>query len=453
MDKQEIRTAIRRHWGIALVAFVLSLLLGAAMDLVPKTTYTATATVSVQPSAASGVSGVNNAVFLIPSYVQVISTEHMHALVRSSVPASDRTAPIVLSAKNLTGTGLIQVSATGPRPKAAASWATAAASRLVADGNSGQGLLSFSLLQPAAVPSSPTFPKPIPIALGSIVLGLILAPMSAVAMLRLRAAPTQDEARRRFGIPLLSSLPRSASVPDDEPVLRWLHNAADEAFAEALRQLRTNMELATGPAIRSIGISSAVTAEGKSLTAASLAWSMAAVGVKTCLVDADLRQPELHGLLGQPARPGLGDAVTEGRAMKQRTALANLAFVSAGKRTGHPADVLAMTLPPTLASLQEEGYFVVVDTPGVEESPEAEWILASLDAVVLVVDRKAMRRTRPDKTLQRLRASGSNVVGLVVNRASRRGPARLHGLSAERFGAEGSPVARADGAQVAGVRG
>ncbi len=452
MDKQEIRTAIRRHWIIALVAFVASLLLGAAIALVPKTTYLASATVSVQPSAASGVSGVNNAVFLIPSYVQMVSTNEMHAMVQRAVPALDRNGPVTLSAKSQTGTGLILVSASGSNRNAVATWATAAASRLVNDGNSGQGLLSFSLLQSASIPSSPSFPKPIPIALGAIVLGLIMAPTSAVIAMRMRAAPTQDETRRRFGVPLLASLPQSSSIPEEEPVLRWLQRSADRTYAEALRQLRTSMDLAVGLGARSIGVGSATSGEGKSTTAASLAWSLAAVGVKTCLLDANLRQPELHALVGLPERPGLADSLDHSQLPIRSAGVPNLSLLPPGSSAGHPADVLATSFRSALASLQEQGYLVVVDTPAAKDNPESEWILSQLDAVILVVDRRLMRRTLPDKSLRRLREAGVNVVGIVLNRASRRNlPSRRAERSAKPQGSD--PEFHLSGnSRVAGVR-
>lgn len=420
MEKHEIRIALRRHWTAALAAFVLSLLLGVAFDTLPTTVYQATATVSVQPSQASGPAGVNNAIFLIPAYVELVSTPRFYQLTRSNVAPAEAGEHVVLTAKNQTSTGLIVISASGSHALATADWATAAARQLVLQGNTGQHLLSFSLLQPAGVPSSPTFPKPIPITLGAIALGFLLAPITAVVLLRLNPGAEEDETLRRFGVPLLGLLPTSPSLKSsNEPLVAWLERGSDALYGEALRQLRTNIDLIVSRPLDSLAITSVSPGEGKSVVALSVGWSLAKIGVPTCLLDTDLRCPKLHAYLGESVAPGLSDVV-EGRPLDVRpTSVGDLSLVAAGQPGGHPADVLARSLPRALTTLTTE-VTTIVDTSPLGTSSEAELVLASVRKVLFVIDRRGLRRSNADRAVNALRDAGVDVVGIVVNRAPRR---------------------------------
>ena len=82
-------------------------------------------------------------------------------------------------------------------------------------------------------------------------------------------------------------------------------------FLEAFRSLHTNIGfLSSDTPIQSIVISSAVHAEGKSTVALNLAQAAAAMGKRVLLVDADLRLPQVHNLLGLSNEQGLSNAIS-----------------------------------------------------------------------------------------------------------------------------------------------
>ncbi len=441
MEKREIRTALQRFWSAALAAFVLALLLGVAVDLIPNTTYSATATVSVQPTPAAGTGGVTTATFLIPSYVQTVSTQPFYREVQAAVPPSVKNAPVKLSAKNQTATGIILVSATGPTATSVSDWATQAARLLVSRSNPSQNFLSFSLLQGATVPSSPSFPKPLPIAVGAVVLGLLAAPITAVVLLRMSTSAGEDDTQRRFAAPLLGQLPAARSMSrSDERLVDWLANGSDEHYGEALRRLRTNVELLAGGRIDSIAVTSASPGEGKSTVALALAWSLATVGTRTSLVDADLRNPSIGPSLGEDPKPGLSDLLSGEKLAVRPTRVPNLDFVGPGTPAGHPADVLTMALPPALDTLALRQETVVVDAPPLNVSAESALVLSSVRHVIMVVNRRSLRRSTPDRAMRALRASGVNVIGIVVNRAS----SQRQLVDADQYGSSALPHREGD---------
>lgn len=140
--------------------------------------------------------------------------------------------------------------------------------------------------------------------------------------------------------------------------------------SEQYRSLRTR--LMTGNARqqhRVIGITSAVPREGKSVTAANLAFSIAEIPhFKTLIVDGDFRQARLAKLLNIDATVGLADVLrgctTLERVIKP-TPLPNLFFMPAGRTRGNSATELLsrQTARAAFARFQRDYHYTIVDTP------------------------------------------------------------------------------------------
>src|SRR4029077_272604 len=132
------------------------------------------------------------------------------------------------------------------------------------------------------------------------------------------------------------------------------------------------------------------TGEGKSVTAANLALTMAREYQRpTCIIDANLRSPKLQQLFGLPDGPGLSD-VLAGRAPLEDalTTIENLGVtvLPAGTCPEHPAELLGSSIMrQTLDNLRLQFDRIVVDTPAALARADMGLLTPLVDRIVLVV--------------------------------------------------------------------
>ena len=167
--------------------------------------------------------------------------------------------------------------------------------------------------------------------------------------------------------------------------------AGENAIAEQYRALCTRIAHADQDApIHVILVTSPGTGEGKSVTAANLALTMAREYQRpTCIIDANLRSPKLQQLFGLPDGPGLCDVLT-GRAPLEEalTTIENLGVtvLPAGTCPQHPAELLGTSMMrQTLDNLRLQFDRIVVDTPAALARADMGLLTPLVDRIVLVV--------------------------------------------------------------------
>lgn len=190
----------------------------------------------------------------------------------------------------------------------------------------------------ATIPLRPSFPKSMLILVFSIAGGVILGAMLAMVADYLDPRiKSLQQAERATGVPSIAALPMvslrelahmaksgrrelphySPTAPGllppalQPPLMRYVVERPTAMFAEAVRAVRLAVQRsARGERGQITMVSSAVGGEGKSTLAANLAFSFATIGVRTILVDGDLRHPELTRSLCPRARGGLVEVAT-----------------------------------------------------------------------------------------------------------------------------------------------
>lgn len=162
-------------------------------------------------------------------------------------------------------------------------------------------------VDPALVPSSPSYPKPVRNALFALLVSLVAAITLCYALERLdRRLKTPDDLERTYGSPLLAVLPHTGTPAQ----LVGEHNTLSADFREPFRVLYSNIALASVDAPpRTIVISSAMPGEGKSTVVRNLALAMCESGRSVAVVDLDLRHPALAKLFGVRMGPGMTDVL------------------------------------------------------------------------------------------------------------------------------------------------
>jgi len=170
---------------------------------------------------------------------------------------------------------------------------------------------------------------------------------------------------------------------------------------------------------RVVLICSATMGEGKTATAGNLAVAAARVGLRTVLVDADLRRPAVSQRFGIGRTTGLSDALLNGEDPKLHTldvGIDNLSILSAGTIPPNPAELLASPAMRVLQQrLLEDHDLVVFDTPAVLAVPDALELGPYADLAVLVGRVGSTSRRRIAAALERLVQVGTDVSGTVLN--------------------------------------
>jgi len=221
---------------------------------------------------------------------------------------------------------------------------------------------------------------------------------------------------------LLARCPQLQWKPDEKTMLFF--NGDDNARGtEEFRTLRSRLYHAREKmALKKILVTSALPKEGKSFTAANLAQVMVKQhGRRVLLIDADLRGPRLHMMLGASASPGLSDYLQGGNdefSIMQQGPMENLFFIPSGQQISDPSELVGNGRLKFLLQRVEALFdWIIVDSPPAVPVSDAGVLAKACDGVLMVVRSNATpvdmaRRAReefPDQAL----------VGVVLNGTDR----------------------------------
>ena len=212
------------------------------------------------------------------------------------------------------------------------------------------------------------------------------------------------------------------SGPSD-PLLYALRQPFGE-HAEALRALRLRLHMAGvgRPDVHpALAVLSPRDGDGRSTLAANLAVSFAELGLRTLLVDADLRRPHQHALFGASAGDGLS-ALLAGRSdspfISPVPGFAGLAVLPSGPVPPNTTELLARpALPAFLARAQQQFDLVILDTPPAGPASDASYAATAAGAALLVARRNRTALRDLQALSGTLTATGVPVLGVVFNRA------------------------------------
>jgi capsular exopolysaccharide synthesis family protein len=190
--------------------------------------------------------------------------------------------------------------------------------------------------------------------------------------------------------------------------------------AEQYRTLRYIVEQLRARAdLRSIGISSPGTADGKSTTAINLAGALAqAKAARILLIDADLRNPSVARLLGVNGGRGVADFVTDPSVGLDDVVVVppsiNISVVPAGEHDMAPYESLGSPRFGELVDQARKRYdFVIVDTPPLMPMPDTRQVANWVDGMIVVIGAHRTPRRLLEMALATLEPS--KIVGLVFN--------------------------------------
>ena len=302
-------------------------------------------------------------------------------------------------------------------------------SRIRELGVSDEGAMAtVSVLEPARAEDRPTGPKKTRLLAFGLLAGLMLGAVAACVRDRLDTRLTSiHEIRHHLGLLTLAVMPtmRSELAPTTR-ALQVFHDP-ESPFADACRALRTTILFgASNHRAKTILITSPSNGDGRTTVAANLAISMAQVGRKVLLIDADLRTPMQDWVFGVKGERGLAPLLAAGKfdpkevpLNVQDTIVPHLQVMASGGTPSNPAELFnSKTLLDLLDWVSQAYDHVIIDTPPSRSDTDARIIASSCDVTLLVLclgkhNRNVVAQTRDDLT-----NVGANVVGAVLNNVS-----------------------------------
>jgi len=257
---------------------------------------------------------------------------------------------------------------------------------------------------------------------------------------------TPDDVETLARLPSLAVVPAFEDSPGDARSRKTLSEAIGNGhsrhvelvaqhlpksqMSEAFRALRTALLLSqAGSPPQVILVTSALPREGKTTAAANLAVTLAQLGDRTLLIDADLRKPGIGRLLNMTSGKyaGLSSYLAGVSSLElvtvQHPAIPNLSAIPTGPLPPNPADLLSShKLADAIAELRTKFKFIVIDTPPVMAATDAVILSVQADGVLLVVRSGETPKEAFTRTRDLLVSVKCRLLGVVLNAVNSSAP-------------------------------
>jgi capsular exopolysaccharide synthesis family protein len=277
------------------------------------------------------------------------------------------------------------------------------------------------LVDPAPVPIKPVKPKVIL----TILFGLFGGAMSGIGLAFFvsyldDSIKSQEDVENTLGLAFLGYVP---NIKTNSVVERDLqaHSHPQSNAAEGFRTIRATLSLTQKPEkLRVLSVTSTIPSEGKSLVASNLAIVSAQTGLRTLLVDADLRRPSVHKAFQLHSPVGLSAFLTGSNTdldeIVHKTEVPNLDVVCCGSIPANPSELVGSArMKEFLAQVNGKYDRVILDCPPISAVSDPLVISANTDGLIFVCKFNKIRREHARRSVQRIQAAGIHVMGVVIN--------------------------------------
>lgn len=459
--KRLLDAVVQKSWLIALLAVLSAAIFFAGTFFFVTPQYQSSAMFYVNNSAISvgdvSLSSITSSDItasknLVNSYIVILKTrESLNEVIDyAGVNRTYKEVLKMLSAEPVENTEIFQVVVTSPDPHEAESLADSIAYILPKRISSIIEGTSAKVVDAAVLPSRPSSPSYTLNTVVGFLLGLILS-VVAVALREFFdvTVRTEEDVSQMLDHPILAEVPdmsipskggydyrydrtsqsekkTAGSVHGKAPVL--IGSGMSFAASESYKMLRTKLQFSFSDDNNSrvIGVSSAMSGEGKSLSAINLAYTLSQLNKKVLLIDCDLRRPTLAEKLDISKKPGLSSYLAgqcEWAGLVQYCGIREdeQAFhvLVAGQCPPNPIELLSSAkMSKVLKGVRQVYDYVILDLPPVGEVSDAMAVAKQTDGILLVVRQNYCNRLALSDAVRQFEFINSRILGIVYNCAS-----------------------------------
>ncbi|MEI9989857.1 MAG: polysaccharide biosynthesis tyrosine autokinase [Rhizomicrobium sp.] len=281
------------------------------------------------------------------------------------------------------------------------------------------------IISNASTPTAPSFPKK-GLTLGiAVPAGLILGLVLAFALERLDSGfRTTQQVEALLSLPVLSTVPElEGSAKEGREAADYVVEKPMSSFAEAIRGLQLGLSLANvdhQPKV--IVVTSSVPGEGKTTVAMSLARIAARGGLKTIVVDGDLRRPNVAKSFGRDHfQNGLVEVLLGQLPLDQcliKDTKSDVFVLPCLKAPATPSDMLSSQAMRLLVTNLSKAFdMVIIDSAPMLPVNDTKILSRMADAVLFVVRWEKTPREAAVNALRSLADVHAPVVGIALTRA------------------------------------
>jgi len=192
--------------------------------------------------------------------------------------------------------------------------------------------------------------------------------------------------------------------------------------SEQFRTIRTNIQFSmVDQNLKTISVTSAAPASGKTTNASNLAGAFAAQDRKVLLVDTDMRRPSVHKVFRTKNYPGLTNLLTdrslELKDVTRDSYVDHLDFLTCGVIPPNPSELIDSKRMEELIEEMETHYdLVIFDNPPLLAVTDAQIMATKVDGTIVIVPQSEVTKDELNEAKELLEKVNANVLGSVLNK-------------------------------------
>ena len=289
------------------------------------------------------------------------------------------------------------------------------------------------MIDPATVPDFPVRPNKKRTLIIAVIFGLMLGGMLAFLLEYLdNTVKNSDDVEHKLGLPLLGVLQKVRGWSKDTVVGRAVISDSQSVFAESVRTLRTSVLMsALDDPHKVLLVTSSVAEEGKTTVALNLAFAFGQIK-KVCLIDADMRRPQVAASARiDRSLPGFSHLVAGTEPIEKCMHLdeaSGIHIIPAGVVPPNPQELLSSRrFNEVMKELHRIFDIVVLDSPPLQLMSDALVLSSHANAVIYVVKANSTPYQIVRSGIERLRKVGAPTLGIVLNQLDVRKADKYYG--------------------------